>query len=110
MSKQLRLLGKNGSPGNTCPSLYDTEDGFVTQGWRTDSLGTVEIPHVLLGYADPGSFIGSPLLDTGRGTFLVSGVPVTDPDMLAQMEIAPNEAAVEVPKMERTFYGEAVTG
>ncbi|WP_306356467.1 MULTISPECIES: hypothetical protein [unclassified Nocardia] len=110
MSKRLRFLGRNGSPGNTCPTLYETEDSFVAQGWRTNTSGTVEIPHVLLGYTDPETYLGSPLVDSGRGTFLLSGTPVTDPNILAQLEIAPNEAAVEVPRRERRFYGEAVTG
>lgn len=108
---RLRFLGKNGSPGNSCPSLYETDrNSFVVQGWRTDSPGTVEIPHLLLGFTDPDSFVGAPLTDTGRGTFTVSGEPVTDPETLGQMVIEPHEGSVEVPKIERTFYGEAVTG
>lgn len=107
MNEKLRFLGRGGTPGDTCPSLYETEHHFFTQGWRTDKPGIVEIPHLLLGFADHDTFIGSPLTDTGRGTFLVSGDPVTDPEVLAQMEIEPNEAAVKVPKRERTFYGAA---
>ncbi|MBF6332523.1 hypothetical protein [Nocardia transvalensis] len=105
----LRLLGEGGSPSNGCPALYETgRDTYVVRGWRTDVSGTVEIPHLLLGLVPPDMFIGSALTDTGRGTFTVSGEPVTDPAALAQMGLPAHEAGVEVPKMERTFYGAVV--
>ncbi|WP_253799122.1 hypothetical protein [Nocardia amikacinitolerans] len=80
------------------------------QGWVTDRPGTVEIPHLLLGFAEPDTFIGAALTDTGRGTFTITGAPVTDPDAPAHMAIPEQEAGIEVPKQERTFYGATVAG
>lgn len=105
---QLRFLGKGGSTNNGCPSLYATDEGsYVAAGWRTGMLGTVEIPHLLTGFAEPGTFIGATLSDTGRGTFTLSGRPITDHETLAQLELASDEAAVEIPRRERTFFGAA---
>ncbi|GAB0105211.1 hypothetical protein JMUB6875_41890 [Nocardia sp. JMUB6875] len=103
----LKFLGKGGSQVNECPSLYATESGYLVQGWSTDRPDTVEIPHLLLGFLEPRTFLGSPLTDTGRGTFTVIGRPITDADTLGQLDLAEDEAAIEVPKMERTFYGAA---
>lgn len=102
---RLTFLGKGGSGSNDCPTLYATDqDSFVVQGWVTDSPGTVEIPHLLTGFAEPRTFIGATLTDTGRGTFTVTGQPV-DSDVLSQLKLAADETAIEVPKCERTFYG-----
>ncbi|WP_330181186.1 hypothetical protein OHB26_33135 [Nocardia sp. NBC_01503] len=104
----LRFLGRGGSDSGGCPSLYATDhDTYLVQGWETDRPGTVEIPHLLTGFAEPGTFLGSTLTDTGRGTFSVSGRPVIDPDVLELLTLADNETAIEVPKLERTFYGNA---
>ncbi|WP_433654007.1 hypothetical protein ACQPW1_25435 [Nocardia sp. CA-128927] len=65
----------------------------------------VEIPHLLLGFAEPDTFVGATMTDTGRGTFTLTGRAVTEPETLAQLELADNETAIEVPKAERTFYG-----
>ncbi|MFB8005728.1 hypothetical protein [Nocardia sp. NPDC056000] len=103
---RLQFLGKAGSDKNNCPTLYASDQGsFIVQGWETDEAGTVEIPHVLLGFARWNTFLDSPLTDTGRGTFTVSGRPVTDGEALSQMTLDRNETAIEVPKAERTFYG-----
>jgi hypothetical protein len=53
----------------------------------------------------PDTFIGATLTDTGRGTFLVTGRPITDRETLGQMTMETYETAIEVPKAERTFYG-----
>ncbi|WP_236566864.1 hypothetical protein [Nocardia sp. CY41] len=81
--------------------------GYVVQAWKTDRADTVELPHLLLGFLEPDTFIGATLTDTGRGTFRLTGRPVTEPDLLAQLDIADGETAIEVPKLERTFYGAA---
>ncbi|WP_194816943.1 hypothetical protein [Nocardia sp. XZ_19_385] len=95
---QLRFLGKNTGQGQS-PTLYASDrKTYVLQGWRTDQDGTVEIPHQLLGYLEWGTFLDSPLSDTGRGTFLVTGNQITDPDTLAQMDIPDHEAGIEIPK------------
>ncbi|WP_067829922.1 hypothetical protein [Nocardia inohanensis] len=46
-----------------------------------------------------------PRTDTGRGTFTLTGQPVTDEATLSQLDIAEDETAIVVPKRERTFYG-----
>ncbi|NEW46041.1 hypothetical protein GV794_19355 [Nocardia cyriacigeorgica] len=86
--------------------MYATDQGsYLVQGWRTDEPETVEIPHLLLGFAEPDTFVGSTMAATGRGTFTLSGRPVTEPDTLAQLDLAEDETAIEVPKLERNFYG-----
>ncbi|MFJ1455132.1 hypothetical protein [Nocardia sp. N2S4-5] len=65
----------------------------------------MEIPHLLTGFAEPGTFIGATMTDTGRGTFTLTGTPVTDSETLAQMDIYPDETVIEVRKAERAFYG-----
>ncbi|MFJ4653181.1 hypothetical protein ACIP5Y_18115 [Nocardia sp. NPDC088792] len=102
----LKFLGKGGSGDGECPTLYATDaDTYVVVGWKTQTSGTIEIPHLLLGFAEPDTFIGAAMSDTGRGTFLVSGRPITDPETVDEMRMEPHESAVEVPKAERTFYG-----
>ncbi|AHH20993.1 hypothetical protein NONO_c62220 [Nocardia nova SH22a] len=103
---ELRFLGKGGSTNNGCPSLYATDKGtYLVQGWETNTAGTVEIPHLLTGFADPDTFIGTPMTDTGRGTFRLTGRPVTEPDVLGRLTLAEDETAIEVPKQPRRFYG-----
>ncbi|WP_069163748.1 hypothetical protein [Nocardia altamirensis] len=102
----LTFLGKGGSGDGECPALYATDAGtYVVVGWKTETPGTVEIPHLLLGFAEPDTFIGATMSDTGRGTFRVSGLPVTDRAAVDEMSMEPHETAVEVSKAERTFYG-----
>ncbi|WP_460699941.1 hypothetical protein [Nocardia thraciensis] len=74
-------------------------------GWRTEKSETVEIPHLLLGYLPHESFIRATLIDTGRGTFTVTGEPVTDSQMMEKLSMESYEAAIEVPKAERTYFG-----
>lgn len=103
---RIRFLGKGGSGGGHCPTLYATDhDSYLVQGWQTDTVGTIEIPHLLTGFAEPDTFIGATLSDTGRGTFLISGRPITDTATLSQLDLADDETAIEVPKRERSFYG-----
>ncbi|MFI9412539.1 hypothetical protein [Nocardia gamkensis] len=102
----LRLLGKGGSGKDDCPAVYATDDGgYLLVGWQTGRVGTIEIPHLLLGFVEPRTFIGAPMADTGRGTFTLSGEPVTDPETLAQLKMEDYEAAIKVPKVERTYFG-----
>lgn len=106
---RLRFLGKGGSGQGQCPTLYSTDrDTYLVQGWRTDTSGCIEIPHLLLGFTEADTFVGATMTDTGRGTFTVSGRPVVEIETLAQLELADDETAIEVPKLERKFYG-AVT-
>ncbi|MFF0635951.1 hypothetical protein ACFYTS_25995 [Nocardia sp. NPDC004151] len=104
----LKFLGKGGSDSGGCPSLFATDQStYIVQGWGTAQLGTVEIPHLLTGFAEPDTFIGSTMTDTGRGTFTVSGRPVTEPGVLGKLTLAEDESAIEVPKLGRMFYGNA---
>ncbi|WP_280273750.1 hypothetical protein [Nocardia wallacei] len=103
----LKFLGKGGSGVGECPSLLVGAYHYVVQGWATDDPGTVEIPHLLLGFAETDTFIGARMTDTGRGTFTLSGRPISEPEVLEQLDLADGEAAVEVPKLARSFYGVA---
>lgn len=103
---RLKFLGKGGSDTGDCPSLYATDRlSYVVQGWRADDPESIEIPHLLTGFAEAGTYIGATMTDTGRGTFTLSGRPITESETLAQMDLAPGESAVEVPKLKRTYYG-----
>lgn len=51
-------------------------------------------------FLEPDTFIGAPMTDTGRGTFLVSGLPVTDDETLNQLDMADDEGVISVPKRE----------
>ncbi|MFJ1460567.1 hypothetical protein [Nocardia sp. N2S4-5] len=84
---QLEFLGKGGSQVNECPRS--------------------EMPHLLTGFAEPRTFLGATLFDTGRGTFTLTGRPVAESDVLAQLDLSDGETAIEVPKRERLFYGAA---
>lgn len=101
----LKFLGRGGSGNNDCPTLYATDHGYLAQGWRTGAPETIEIPHLLLGFLEPDTYLGTTLTDTGRGTFLLNGRPVTDDETLNQLKLAEDETAIEVPKRGRTFYG-----
>lgn len=103
---RLQFLGKGGSDIGQCPTLYATDqDSYLVQGWQTPTPETIEIPHLLTGFAQADTFIGTTMTDSGRGTFTLSGRRVTEPETLAQLDLAPNESAIEVPKIRRTFYG-----
>ncbi|QIS18995.1 hypothetical protein [Nocardia terpenica] len=68
-------------------------------------LGKGEIPHLLLGFTEKETFIGATMTDTGRGTFTLTGKPVTEPRLLTQLKIETYETAVEVSKVRREYYG-----
>ncbi|WP_216916947.1 hypothetical protein [Nocardia noduli] len=94
----LRLLG--GPTNNTgSPRLWeDPERGvYLTQGYIVPGTpGQVEIPHMLLKFVRPGTYLGAELRDTGTGSFIVAGATPA-PEVLAQMQIPDHETAVEVP-------------
>jgi hypothetical protein len=102
----LRFLGKGGSKAGDCPALYATDrDTYLVLGWKTGVPETVEIPHLLLGFAEPDTFIGAPMADTGRGTFTLTGRPIIDRETLDQLIMADYETAIVVPKSRRAYYG-----
>ncbi|GAA4878865.1 hypothetical protein [Saccharopolyspora cebuensis] len=108
---QLTFLGKE-TQGGGSPTLYATDrDTYVVQGWKVRGHATrVEIPHRLLGHVEKGKCLGAHLDDTGRGSFLLSGEPVTDPEALNQMDVPGHETCVEVPTSKEVWVSGAATG
>jgi hypothetical protein len=83
----------------------------VVQGWKVAGQpASVEIPPRLLGYLEPHTCLGTRLYDTGRGSFILSGVPVTDPLVLAQMDTPDHETSVEVAKEKAATEGSRLNG
>lgn len=64
--------------------------------------------HLTLVGVDPESNpTGSPsVYRTDRGSWVVQGWVVTDPEALAQMDIPEDEAAVEIPDRIIQFFGQ----
>ncbi|QIS24354.1 hypothetical protein F6W96_21390 [Nocardia terpenica] len=95
----ITFLGKH-TQGGDSPTLYATDRGtYVVQGWKVPGHNDqVEISHPLLAFLTPGTCLGVLLQDTGHGTFILGGQPVTDADVLAQMGLPDHETCVEVPQ------------
>lgn len=111
---RLTFLGK-ATQGGGSPTLFATDrDTYVVQGWKVAGhQASVEIPARLLTYLEPGSRLGAILHDTGRSSFILSGVPVTDVEALSQMDIPGHETCVEVGKDvtgEESVAGGATAG
>lgn len=94
---RLTFLGKE-TQGGGSPTLFATDrDTYLVQGWKvTDQEASVEIPTRLLAHLTPGTRLGTVVHDTGRGSVIVSGAPVTDAEALSQMDIPGHETGVEV--------------
>ncbi|ATL67242.1 hypothetical protein [Nocardia terpenica] len=93
---ELERLGGDSTDGQS-PTLFLSDRGsYVTQGWKTGRPDTIEIPHRLIRHLKPGTCFGALLHDTGHGTFLLTGRPVTDVEALEQMRLPGHESAVEV--------------
>ncbi|APU16526.1 MULTISPECIES: hypothetical protein [Actinoalloteichus] len=108
---QLMFLGKE-TQGGGSPALYATDRGtYVVQGWKVSGHATrVEIPHRLLGHVEKGKCLDTRLDDTGRGSFILSGEPVTDAETLAQLDIPGHETCVEIPTSKEVWVSGAATG
>ena len=108
---RLRFLGKS-TQGGGSPTLYATDrDTYLVQGWKVaHEPARVEIPHRLLAYAEPGTCLGTRLTDTGRGSFTLSGEPVTDAEARAQLDVPGHETCVEVPRGEEVWISGAAAG
>jgi hypothetical protein len=103
---RLRLLGGPSGNGNS-PTLWATDnDTIVVQGWEIPGhTDQVEIPHQLLTFLEPGTWLGSRLSDTGGGFFVLSGEPVTDAEALTRLNLPDHENAVEVRRaVERAHH------
>jgi hypothetical protein len=103
---RLTFLGKE-TQGGGSPTLFGTDrDTYVVQGWKVAGQpASVEIPPRLLGYLEPHTCLGVRVHDTGRGSLILSGVPVTDLQALSQMDIPGHETCVEVAKQEAATEG-----
>lgn len=99
------LLRDQCGSGRTCPNLNSTDRGsYVVQGYIVHAEqalrsghATVEVPLSLL----PELAASAPrdnLSLTDCGTVLVRGVQVTNPDVLAELNMPAGENAVEVPR------------
>jgi len=99
---RLRFLGK-ATQGGGSPTLFATDRAsYVVQGWKvTGASESVEIPHRLLSHLEPGTCLGVLLADTGKGSFTLSGRPVTDSEALSYMDIPGRQPGV-APAMART--------
>lgn len=99
---KLVFLGKETVNGGS-PTLFATDRGtYVVQGWRVPNEELrVEIPSMLLAFLEEGTRLASSLEDTGRGSYVLSGAAIDDPEALAQMDIPGHETAVEVGKVRR---------
>lgn len=108
---RLRFLGKE-TQGGGSPTLYATDRGtYVVQGWKVSGQqAQVEIPHRLLGHVEKGKCLGVRLSDTGRGSFILHGDPVTDTVALGQMDIPGHETCVEVPTQKEVWVSGAAAG
>lgn len=108
---RLTFLGKE-TQGGGSPTLFSTDrDTYVVQGWQVaGDEASVEIPPRLLGCLEPRTCLGTRLRDTGRGSFIVSGKPVTDPEALSQMDIPGHETCVEVAKGVAATEGNTTGG
>jgi hypothetical protein len=108
---RLTFLGKS-TQGGGSPTLFATDrNTYVVQGWRVEGQdGSVEIPHRLLQYVQPGTYVGALMADTGRGSFVLSGQAISDEEVLSQMGIPGHETCVEVLKKEEVWFGGVGTG
>lgn len=108
---ELTFLGK-ATQGGGSPTLFATDrNTYVVQGWKVqDSPISVEIPHRLLVHVEAGTYVGALMVDTGRGSFTLTGEPVTDEKALSYMDIPGHETCVEVPKEREVWFGGAATG
>lgn len=83
----------------------------MVQGWKVEGHDeSVEIPHRLLRHVESGTYLGSLMADTGRGSFVLSGQKVADVEALSQMNIPGHETCVEVPREKEVWFGGVATG
>jgi len=108
---RLRFLGK-ATQGGGSPTLYATDQNtYVVQGWKVEGQDeSVEIPHRLLMHVELGTYLGALMVDTGRGSFVLSGQAVTDVEGLSRIDLPEHETCVEVPKEKEVWFGGVATG
>jgi len=108
---RLTFLGKE-TQGGGSPTLFATDrETYVVQGWKVpEQPESVEVPERLLTYLLPGTTFGVRLRNTGQGTLILSGAPVTDADALSQMDTPGHETCVEVAQAKETAASGAAAG
>ncbi len=108
---QLTFLGKE-TQGGGSPTLFATDrDTYVVQGWKVPGQSArVEIPTKLLRHLAGLPGLAAILQDTGHDSYVLAGVPVTDPEALAQMDVPGHETCVEVGKGREGDAHGAATG
>ncbi len=114
---EIRFLGKETEHGDS-PTLYATDQGkYLVQGWKAtdpeilakldmpESETVVEIYARLLGHLAKDGLSGvvtswtPPIVHVkGNGNLVIQGKRVTDPQVLAEMNIPAYEDLVEVDK------------
>jgi hypothetical protein len=107
----LRFLGKDTIDGGS-PTLFDDGDRYVLQGWivtdptvltqldLAENETVVEVPKKLMTFLPEGVTVpaSSPLvLDLGE-TYVFQGPLITDPVVLAQLDLPSHETVIEIPK------------
>lgn len=100
-------LNRDCSVGKTCPQVGRRRDTgtLLIQGWIADDAGpqtaslrprTVELPQWLLpGLAESGHPSCRPGRRNGEDTVVVTGVPLTEPDVLTEVMPPAGEAILE---------------
>jgi hypothetical protein len=108
---RLTFLGKE-TQGGGSPTLFATDrQTYVVQGWKVaDSETSIEIPQRLLDHLETDTALDAALHDTGQGSYILSGAPVTDAEALSQMDIPGHETCVEVGKLREGEAHGAATG
>ncbi|WP_067532257.1 hypothetical protein [Nocardia crassostreae] len=107
----LRFLGVD-TRNSGSPTLYASErDTYIVLGWEVPEQDSrnIEIPHRLLTYLEEGTCLGTLLHDTGHGTFLLEGEPVTDPAALEAINSSAGERSIEVPMGKEVRPDDATT-
>lgn len=108
---RLTFLGKE-TQGSGSPTLFATDrNTYIGQGWKVSGQPrSIEIPQKLLRHLEGKPPLGVTLQDTGRGTYILSGEPVTDPEALAQMDIPDHETCIEIPLQDEGGTNGVATG
>lgn len=101
----MKLVFQRGACGNgrTCPNLNTTDrgsyviQGYVTSGQSADPAeASIEVPLSLLPELHTASDRDG-LCRTDRGSVILTGQQVTDPDALDELNLPAGENAIEVP-------------
>ncbi|WP_405144081.1 hypothetical protein OG589_40690 [Sphaerisporangium sp. NBC_01403] len=107
----LRFLGKDTIDGGS-PTLFEDGDRYVLQGWivtdptvlgqltHADHETLVEVPKELMTFLPEGVAVptGSPLVLDRDETYVFRGPLITNPAVLAQLDMPSHETVIEIPK------------